>query len=478
MRSIMGALAALALMAGSAQAQTWDAAPWLADVAQMRAAFATKYANREWLEQERGIALTPAFDMIAARVARAGSDAEARAILDRFIRQIGDGHVALRWPAPARTGAAEPAPTPAPTPASLCAKLGYRGVPSDGVAVKLPGYAPLPNNPGVLPAGIASIGAQRIGVVRIAFFAPHAYPQLCVDAVAALRVPVDQPCDESCDNRIITHAYAALTAGYQASLRRLRAERAQALLVDLTGNGGGSEWAEAAARSLTTQQFRSASLGFVRGPHWAAQWQRVAETLRNHAGASRGAERNRLLALAAQADAARIQADTPCAPGGTCSWLGRAGYATGLIGSAAPGEFLGSAWGAHVFSAGQHDFRPGSWDGPLMVLVDQETWSAAEQFTALLQDAGAATVVGARTGGAGCGYTYGGTPTTLTHSGATLLLPDCVRFRADGSNEVAGIVPDIPIGWRANDAVPFRLNLLQAALPAAVAHADARYRSR
>jgi len=41
---------------------------------------------------------------------------------------------------------------------------------------------------------------------------------------------------------------------------------------------------------------------------------------------------------------------------------------------------------------------------PLYVVLDRETWSAAEYFAALLQDH-AATVVGEVIGGAGCGYT-------------------------------------------------------------------------
>jgi len=80
-------------------------------------------------------------------------------------------------------------------------------------------------------------------------------------------------------------------------------------------------------------------------------------------------------------------------------------------------------------------------------LVDRETWSAAEYFAALLQDNQAATVVGELTGGAGCGYTDGGIPTKLKNSGARLKMPDCVRFRADGSNEVNGITPDVLVPW-------------------------------
>ncbi len=79
--------------------------------------------------------------------------------------------------------------------------------------------------------------------------------------------------------------------------------------------------------------------------------------------------------------------------------------------------------------------------------------------------------MGARTGGAGCGHTDGGTPTTLTNSRAILKLPDCVRFRADGSNEVRGILPDVVLASRANDGLRFRAELLAAKLPAAIEQA-------
>jgi C-terminal processing protease CtpA/Prc len=108
-----------------------------------------------------------------------------------------------------------------------------------------------------------------------------------------------------------------------------------------------------------------------------------------------------------------------------------------------------------------------------LVLTDQETWSAAEQFAALLQDNRAALIVGARTGGSGCGHSWGGTPTRLPNSGATLTLPDCARLRADGSNEVSGVVPDHLLAWRANDGRAFRARMLEAALPEAAARARA-----
>jgi len=107
-----------------------------------------------------------------------------------------------------------------------------------------------------------------------------------------------------------------------------------------------------------------------------------------------------------------------------------------------------------------------------MVLVDSETWSAAEEFAAVLQDNHAATIIGEPTGGAGCGHTDGGTPTTLRNSYAVLEVPDCARFRADGTNEVRGIRPDVLIGWRKMDGRTRRAADFAAMLPAALQTAE------
>lgn len=72
--------------------------------------------------------------------------------------------------------------------------------------------------------------------------------------------------------------------------------------------------------------------------------------------------------------------------------------------------------------------------------------------------------------GAGCGHT-GEPPTTLRHSAGVLELPDCARFRRDGSDEVAGVVPDVLVGIRADDGPRRSAGMLQAKLPEAVSRA-------
>jgi C-terminal processing protease CtpA/Prc len=88
-------------------------------------------------------------------------------------------------------------------------------------------------------------------------------------------------------------------------------------------------------------------------------------------------------------------------------------------------------------------------------------------FAAMLQDAHAALVIGAPTAGAGCGWTMGQYESSrvLDRSHARVMIPDCARLRADGSNEIDGIQPDVLIGFRRADTARQRAQRLAKALP-------------
>jgi hypothetical protein len=462
--------AALLACAAPAPAQPFDPAPWLEDLEQMRQAFHKKYANREWLETERELKLNALFSQAAAAIRNAPDDAAVRSLFERLPRKLGDGHVAIDWPKKAASASVIKASAPSSAP-DLCSQLGYNSRQNrPGTAQALPSYQALTSdreNP--FTAGTVSLAGQNVGVLRIGIFQPQGYPGLCSSAVRALAIPADRPCDESCEDEVLTWAYRRMTGALEDRVRQLKAAGASVLVVDITNNGGGSEWAEAAARIFSSKLLVSQRRGFVRGEHWAKQWQFLASQLREQAANAPKQDRERLLAWAAEADAALREAQSPC-PSSSC--IAKAGYATGLVGSARSGEFAGKHWAAHVFNPAQFPYHDGVWSGPLIVLVDQETWSAAEQFAAVLQDNKAAIIIGARTGGAGCGYTWGGMPTVLKNSGAVLKLPDCVRFRADGSNEVRGIIPDEAVAVRADDGARFRASLIAEKLPVAIARAQ------
>ena len=93
----------------------------------------------------------------------------------------------------------------------------------------------------------------------------------------------------------------------------------------------------------------------------------------------------------------------------------------------------------------------GTWRGPLLVLADRGTGSAAEDFVAWLQQNRVATVVGARTAGAGCGYVNGGDPVRLRVVPVDVWMPNCARFLDNGTNEIEGLAPDVPLDLQEAD---------------------------
>jgi hypothetical protein len=83
--------------------------------------------------------------------------------------------------------------------------------------------------------------------------------------------------------------------------------------------------------------------------------------------------------------------------------------------------------------------------------------------TQLLQYNDAATIVGEKSYGAGCGYTNGGIDLYLENVRLRVRMSDCVRVRADGENELAGIDPEIA-GWDPGDRGRSRARKLVAVL--------------
>jgi hypothetical protein len=452
--------------------------PWIEDLHEARSALADKYANLAWVVKERDFDLPAAFTEAEARVRDVRSGAAAREVIDRLVRSLGDAHVRIQWEP---GGGGRNAPSAAGYAEDTCQRLGYENAKlGQPVAASLPGYAPLSNaDASEFPAGTLKFETQTLGIIRIGFFGPERSPRLCQSALKRLAIAAPSPCNAACATRIQAEAYVQLSQDLASRVRALRALGARILLIDLTANGGGSEWAEAAARMVSPLRLQSERLDFVRGTHWASIWHVLAQKLRKAEDVASAEDRTQLEGWAQEVDHAYAQALTPCssAPlwsGGQlrCEWLAHGFYATGILGEADARQLRAKPWGKLVFSPAQYEFESHVWRGPVLVLVDAKTGSAAEEFAAVLQDNKAAIIIGAPTAGAGCGHTDGGTPTVLHGTNAILELPDCARVRADNSNEVDGIDPDVLIGFRSADSPRRKALRLQAVLESSIARAD------
>jgi C-terminal processing protease CtpA/Prc len=239
-------------------------------------------------------------------------------------------------------------------------------------ATSLP-YAKAPEwrevSPGPFQAG--TIG--DIGVIRIPSFDEQHYLSVC-KAIA-------KPGLDGQDLRLATRA--ELNRRLVALVDDLRARGSRRLALDISGNGGGSEWSSEVAAMFATSTLKRTAPRLV-GP----------------------------------------QCDR------TVLWQGKS--ACSIYAADAQVEQLPAK---------------GIWTGPLAVLVDRRSASASEELVTWLKDNGRATIAGERTYGAGCGYVDGGSAIALTAAPLHIMIPNCSRYTGDGINEIEGIAPNVAIDW-------------------------------
>jgi hypothetical protein len=433
--------------------------PWQEDFRHVLTEIASHYANLDSAIDDRRVDLAAIRKTAEERIRNAKNDAEAQEAIDWFLRQFGDGHVLMRWNANA------PQTADAATPQPLCQRLGYARKEPGGIDFASSGqYTPLEGDDATdFPAGILRLaGGRKIGVLRIHLFSETAHPELCAAAQKQLALANDATCEGLCEPRLQLATANLLTAALERRVAALRAAGATALVVDITGNGGGSNWVEPAARVLTPVALRSPRMAFLQHDHWRKQLRQRLDDVQLDLDAKRDPQ-SLVTQAAGTLRAAIARADGSCDRSGVwndppkrpdCSLVvGGFLYATGVLPYAKPGALPESIVSRHtIFLPSQYDYHEGVNRLPLYVLVDAGTGSAAEYFAAMMKDNGAATIIGTPTGGSGCGYTNGGIRAKLPNSGGELRLPDCIRLRADGTNEVLSVIPDLLVPWRARDS--------------------------
>lgn len=355
-----------------APAPAFDKAVWKADYERLKQALAQGYANLDWQVDRRGLNLVAADKAISAMLDKAGSDVEAALIFARLVDAFKDPHLQLIYgPAPSSAAllpqqSAIGAPVEA---ANLCKAAGFG---TARPATRLP-YA---RAPGWTPVSDAPFQAGLIGntgFLRIPAFGEDRFADACAK--------VARPGLEGRQLQLAVRA--ELNRQLASLIGTLKARGMTRLAIDISGNGGGSEWsAEVAAMltagELTRQAPRRAAPSCDRQPIW--------------------------------------RGERPC----------------DIYGAPPRSETLPGK---------------GLWTGPLAVLVDRRSASAAEEFVTLLKGSKRAAIVGERTFGSGCGYIDGGHAFAFRAAPMHMMMPNCSRYTAEGVNEIEGIAPTLPVDW-------------------------------
>ena len=442
----------------------FDAAAWQKDYAYLKQQLQAQYANLAWFASTQGGIDLPQVDRLTIEAMQhARTDAQALAALRYFIAAFHDGHLVLN-PAIA-SGSIKVAEPPVAAldnmdASAACAAIGV--VATSNVAFSLPiesldsftlaadGMAQ------AFRSGLVSTTAgTRISIVRIPRFREGEYPDLCQRAFAKLKVD-KTPITTKALNKAMSEAWFPVLAG---RLKYLKEHGANALIVDVGGNGGGNDMGDWSVRLFTQKPVHSPRLLVAAGPLADGYYDEQLTELRDAVGK---AEAHANLAPVVRESIAQFEAYKAALatracdlswvwheqrtwdPAG-CSRLAPAGFASGardymLPVATADADFVASAYWPVVA-----DKYRGAWNGAVYVLTDQRVGSAAEAFVASMRDNGIARIVGTATAGSGCGNMQEARLIILPHSRLSVHAPDCVRLRAYGSDEVMGIAPDLPV---------------------------------
>jgi hypothetical protein len=448
----------------------FDSKAWLEDFHQVLSEMSAHYANLEWAVTDRRMNLPRLRLDTETKLREAPDETGARRVLDKFLTSFGDGHLEIQWPKSATLNKAA-----ASANQGLCDRMGYGSHLHSGLDFSsLPEFSSLETpESDLFPGGLLRRQDHTvIGVLRIGLLSEHAYPAMCEQAVRDLRLADNAACTGKCEDQLEIATANLLTAALVRRAQSLGSAGATSLLIDITHNGGGSDWVEAASRALSRVPLSDSPMAFVKHEHWTKELEDhlrdVQIDLKNHAASPVPLDR-----AASTIEKAIEESQQPCdtltvweTGKLNCSPLVKDLFFTSgeVVAYAKPGNLASLQSGEALFYPSRYAYTENPKALPLYVVVDRDTWSAAEYFAALLQDNHAATIIGEVTGGAGCGYTDGGIPAKLKNSGAQLRMPDCVRFRADGSNEVNGVKPDVLLSWSGHDSDFQRVKLLLAAL--------------
>lgn len=462
----MACLAGLALQPAAAQEarSAFHRAEWLEDFQELKAALERTYVNLAWMgSPQSGIDVPRLERRTRDALAQAATDSEAEKALLDFVAGFHDGHLS---PLP-RLAVPTVAQAPEPEESALlhgqsptgCAALGYAVT---GPVVftlpfeSLPGFAMLgdglgdPFRSGLVPGP----DGRRIGIVRIQEFEPTAFPALCTRAWTALEAAGTAVTRRAIEDAASDLWFAALAE----TLATLREQGAVAILVDVGRNSGGGDSGDWMPRMFTDRAVASAPMSMVDAPVSAQYFDEQIRSMNRGLAAKPKADGARALAQALRffesvkarigtqhCDLSWVWTEQRPWRKDACNNLLAAGSAGGFSSGLPKGAYGDRDLASRLSWSATIESHFGAWTGPVYVLTDNRSFSAAEMFVATMRDNGIAKTLGARTGGDGCGFMAKGDPLVLAHSQLRFRIPNCMRLRANGADEVAGIAPDFPI---------------------------------
>jgi hypothetical protein len=371
------------------------------------------------------------------------SNLESFTVLKDFVHHFRDGHFRLEMkqqsPTPNFEGAdGVSALSPSTSGREACQKLmgsAYKNFQFQFPTPSTLGFTNPEIQGQAFPMTTLVIGDKKVGFLRIGSFGQGNYPDLCIDEWEKFRASMDS-CDGKCQDKFVEQTIPnRLLSELEKAVQRLNDENISALLIDLTGNGGGTDWVGPVIRMLTKKPIVCGQIGFLKTPQWIKHFHNEIGELRKKIAQTQELENKRALKKKLKEAETNLKLAS-----GSCDrseiWTNDSKRTCSLVVK------------RQISECSPNDdfkFHQGLYGGPLFVLADNRTASAAEDIVARYKESKSAIILGERTYGAGCGYVDEPIPFELPHSKIKVIMPNCARYSRKGVNEVLGIEPDIAL---------------------------------
>lgn len=446
---------------------------WRADLASLEDYLSATYANADDLIVAHGLKPSVLHDEALKAIDEGWSNRACRQALQHLINAFPDGHLRLESPPAwyATWFAEEAEPDVEAFAASFAEGSASRGLPfSEHVTTQdLPHAASAE-----FPLALATFAnGRRLAILRIHSFGVEYHGRAAKEALARYHT-LATGAPGSPEDLYWQCFMEAILARLALAVDAIHAAAPDALLMDLTGNGGGTDWVDGAARLFSERRLTSPAFQPIRHAHWlepARHELAEIEALRDRLPEG---DRLRIWLERVRARAAKRLEQIATPPDRRGLWRGEAVEPLLALGRICEPVWLAKLTTEEIaalapihgiLGLGDPNEAPRApWTGRLFLAMDGETASASEQFMAMLADGADAQIVGTRSYGAGAGYTRGGVVHVLPHSGLIVRAPDLARRRSDGSNEVLGLQPTLEAGILPADGSSTRAQKILAAI--------------
>jgi hypothetical protein len=452
------------------RAKPYDPKPWLEDYQRLRFLMGEKYVNLDWSIAAYGIDVRELHAQTYHDLVYARSDKEAGRVLNRFVDSFKDPHMALIPKGEPPLGP-QPATRPlsrSTEPADACAALNYQyraGYPAFTLQ-PAKSYRRLRGS-NSFPAAVleGQAGAAAIGLLRIGSFNERDYRGACMREWPGFGQSLKGTCERGCQRDFDLAVSARLLRELSFRIRELRLAGVGAILIDVTDNSGGYAWARAAAQLFTRRPLPVLRASVSKGHHTTESLLEDRRVVFHYLATHRltPSDQAALETALCRLDDLIAETGTLCMAGPvwdgepwrlSCSRLSTRPYFHGGVLESDPGGHFPLEVASVIHIEGFYPRLPTAWDGPVAVLMDEDTASAAEIFAGSLKFGAGAVLLGRHTANAGGGWSLGRYGWGLEHSGMHLYMPDTASYWPTGENARVGLEPDVrsPIPPRENPA--------------------------